>query len=49
MSDQLFVCPNCGLEGIIDDDQYHGRVSIDCPDCPYHETVNVAGEGDTDE
>ena len=42
-----FTCPRCGLEGLIDDDQSAGRVSIVCPadDCDYHETL----EATTDE
>lgn len=35
-------CPGCEAWGFIDDDQYHGRVSIDCLECDYHETVNLA-------
>lgn len=33
-------CPQCGLIGSLDDDQYHGRVSVDCPNenCTFHET-----------
>lgn len=31
-------CPGCGQWGVIDGEQYIGRVSIDCPDCDYHET-----------
>jgi len=34
-------CPGCGVWGIIDDDQFHGRVSILC-DCGFHETINLA-------
>ena len=34
-----FCCPGCGLRADIDDDQLHGRVSIDCPECDYHETL----------
>ena len=34
-------CPGCGQWGFIDDDQYNGRVSIDCPDCEFHETHNL--------
>ena len=34
-------CPKCGVWGIIDDDQFHGRVSILC-ECGFHETVNLA-------
>lgn len=34
----LFRCPGCGETGTIDDDQFHGRVSIACPfACGYHE------------
>ena len=33
-------CPGCGLEATLDDDQLHGRVSVDCPECEYHETVD---------
>lgn len=33
-------CPKCGTWGDIDDDQYHGRISIDCSNCNYHETHN---------
>lgn len=34
------TCPDCRMRGLVDDDQAHGRVSTDCPNCPYHETVN---------
>ena len=36
----LFRCPQCKHSGFIDEDQFHGRVSIVCPtpDCTYHET-----------
>lgn len=34
-------CPGCGVWGIIDDDQFFGRVSILC-DCGFHETINLA-------
>ena len=34
-------CPECGVWGIIDDDQFHGRVSILC-ECGFHETINLA-------
>jgi hypothetical protein len=37
-------CPSCGLEARIDLDQLVGNVSIDCPDCPYHESHNLADE-----
>lgn len=39
-----FECPGCGTWGPLDDDQLHGRVSIDHAShgCPvgYHETHN---------
>ena len=40
----LFKCPRCGKKGFIDDDQLHGRVSIDCTPtgCSFHETVNLS-------
>ena len=36
----LFRCPKCRQTGFIDEDQFHGRVSIVCPTegCGYHET-----------
>jgi len=36
----LFRCPKCKNTGIIDLDQVHGRVSVQCPydGCDYHET-----------
>ena len=34
-------CPGCGVWGIIDDDQFFGRVSILC-ECGFHETINLA-------
>lgn len=39
----LFRCPGCGLVGEIDEDQFHGRVSIVCP-CGYHETRDWSAE-----
>lgn len=36
----LFRCPTCGVVGEIDEDQYRGRVSIECPECTYHETMD---------
>lgn len=35
-------CPDCGIWGLIDDDQWHGRVSVNCPNCDYHETHDLA-------
>lgn len=34
-------CPGCGQVGMIDEDQYKGRVSIQCTNCPYHETHDL--------
>jgi hypothetical protein len=33
----LFECPGCGQWAELDDDQWHGRVSVQ-HDCGYHET-----------
>ncbi len=38
----LLTCPDCGLSARIDDDQYHGRVSVDCPECPFHKTIDFS-------
>lgn len=38
-------CPGCGLDAWIDSDQFAGRVSIDCPECDYHETHDLRGAG----
>lgn len=35
-------CPVCNGIGTIDEDQYHGRVSIDCPRREYHGTVGLS-------
>ena len=40
----LFRCPGCKGMGDIDDDQFHGRVSIDCTNCEYHETKDWSQE-----
>ena len=34
-------CPGCGVVALLDPDQYHGRVSIQC-DCGYHETHDLS-------
>jgi len=34
-------CPGCGTWADLDDDQWHGRVSILC-DCGFHETLDLA-------
>lgn len=36
-------CPGCGCFAEIDGDQYYGRVSLDCPNCEYHETHDLRG------
>lgn len=44
----LLCCPGCGEWGEVDDDQFHGRVSIDHTgqgprhDCGFHETHDIA-------
>ena len=38
---RLFVCPGCGLTATIDQDQYEGKVSIQCSECDFHETINL--------
>lgn len=35
------ICPECNRERIMDEDQFHGRVSIEC-DCGYHETHDLS-------
>lgn len=39
-----FKCPGCGLLGFIDDEQYHGKVSIQCPGCVFHMTIDLSKE-----
>ncbi len=36
-------CPKCKQWGSIDDDQFHGRVSVACL-CTFHKTVNFKEE-----
>lgn len=31
-------CPGCGLVAFLDEEQLRGEVSVDCPNCGYHET-----------
>jgi len=40
------ACPDCGIIGDLDTDQWHGRVSIQCPGegCKFHETINFGLE-----
>ena len=35
-----FKCPDCNVLGYIDDDQYNGRISIQCS-CGFHKTLNL--------
>ena len=37
-------CPKCGQWADLDDDQFHGRISIECPTkgCDYHETHDLS-------
>lgn len=37
----LARCPLCDHAGWIDREQLCGEVSIDCPNCSYHETVDL--------
>jgi hypothetical protein len=46
----IFRCPGCGVWAYMDDDQWHGRVSVDhtvgrpegSDPCTYHETHDFA-------
>lgn len=41
--DTAFVrCPGCQETLWINQDQYEGKVSMDCPECDYHETHDVS-------
>lgn len=39
----MLRCPQCKNLGAIDDDQLHGRASIQCqtPGCSFHKTINL--------
>lgn len=38
-----FTCPGCGVEGYLDDDQFHGRVSTLCGECDrFHKTIDFS-------
>ena len=43
----LFQCPVCKKTGMINEDQFYGRISTECPygDCGYHETRDWSKEG----
>lgn len=34
-------CPTCKAWADLDDDQLHGRVSIQCTECGFHETIKI--------
>lgn len=37
-----FTCPDCGIRGKIDRDQFEGQVSIMCEDeCGFHKTIDM--------
>ena len=35
-----FNCPKYNLFGIIDKEQYEGKISIQCPNCDFHKTID---------
>ena len=37
----LLRCPRCRKWGLLDDDQWNGKVSVLC-DCGFHQTMNLA-------
>lgn len=36
----LFNCPRCETQAWLDKDQYEGKVSINCGNCEFHETID---------
>lgn len=38
-------CPGCDTWADVDEDQWHGRVSMDCVECDYHETHDLSRLG----
>lgn len=40
----LLRCPRCRLWADIDADQLVGEISVDCPECSYHETHDYRPE-----
>lgn len=38
----ILRCPGCDTAAYLDADQAAGRVSADCPNCPWHETHDFA-------
>ena len=43
----LIECPECNLKAWIDQDQYYGEISIDCPECEFHKTINFNNENNS--
>jgi len=41
----LVSCPGCGNNFWITKDQANGQVSMDCPDCDFHETHDITEQG----
>jgi len=42
---RFFQCPGCGVKAMIDEDQYRGKVSLLCPECGFHETIDLSKVG----
>ena len=40
-----YKCPDCNVWGYIDDDQYEGKISIQCS-CGFHKTLNLKKENE---
>ena len=40
-------CPGCGAWGDLDDDQFHGRISVLHEECGFHDTQNWGAIGMT--
>lgn len=38
----ILKCPKCNKIGVIDDDQYHGRVSVLHDVCGFHKTIDFS-------
>lgn len=48
-SDEVYAvgnCPICTTFASLDIDQFHGRVSIQCENCDYHETHDLSKKED---
>lgn len=44
-----FRCPKCGQWAYLDDDQFFGRVSVQCATqgCGFHETIDLSSLSET--